>query len=60
MGINTVHISGQQNNCYEGRGLIKQLLELAKDHIEILVGGGVNADVIYFVNTFLQSLCAPQ
>lgn len=46
LGINTILTSGQQNSCYEGRGLIKQLLELAGDHMDILIGGGVNADVI--------------
>lgn len=46
LGINTILTSGQQNTCYEGRGLIKQLLELAKDDIAILIGGGVNAEVI--------------
>lgn len=57
LGINTILTSGQQNNCYEGRGLIKQLLELAKDDMDILIGGGVNAEVIEKMRREMDACC---
>lgn len=46
LGIKTILTSGQKNNATEGKELIKELVEKAGDDIEILVGSGVNADVI--------------
>lgn len=46
LGINTVLTSGQKNSCYEGRKLIKELVERSNGKIDILVGGGVKADII--------------
>ena len=46
LGINTILTSGQKNSALEGKTLIKELVEKASSHIEILVGSGVNANVI--------------
>lgn len=46
MGIHTILTSGQKNHCIEGKDLIRDLVRLSQGEIEILVGGGVNAQVI--------------
>ncbi|GKX30723.1 copper homeostasis protein CutC [Vallitalea longa] len=46
LGINTILTSGQKNNCYEGRELIKELVCRSDGEVDILVGGGVKADII--------------
>lgn len=46
LGVNIILTSGQEKNCYEGRKLIKELVEKAGDEICILAGAGVNPDVI--------------
>lgn len=46
IGINTILTSGQKNTCTEGRELIKELIRLSGGKVEILVGSGVNADII--------------
>lgn len=46
LGIKTILTSGQKNNAREGKELIKELVEKAGEDIEILVGSGVNAEVI--------------
>ena len=46
LGINTILTSGQKNSCYEGRKLIKELVCRSKGKVDILVGGGVKADII--------------
>lgn len=46
LGINTILTSGQKNSCLAGWELLKELVEKAKDRIEILVGAGVDADAI--------------
>lgn len=46
LGISTILTSGQKNNCYDGRKLITSLIRHAGNDIDILVGAGVNADVI--------------
>ncbi|MBS6643034.1 MAG: copper homeostasis protein CutC [Clostridiaceae bacterium] len=45
-GVNTILTSGQKNTCMEGKELIKELVGISEEKIDILVGGGVNADVI--------------
>ena len=57
LGIHTILTSGQQNTCYEGRGLIKQLLERANGEMEILIGGGVNAEVIQKLRQEMEATC---
>jgi len=46
LGIDIILTSGQSDNCYEGRDLIKNLLKEAGDRIDIMPGAGVNAEVI--------------
>lgn len=45
LGIGTILTSGQKNSCYDGKDLIRQLVEKAGEKIDIMVGGGVR-DVI--------------
>lgn len=51
LGIHTILTSGQKNNCYDGKELIKQLVEKSNGEIDILVGGGVNTEIM---NEMLQ------
>lgn len=46
LGINTILTSGQEDSCSAGKELIRLLVEQAGDEIDILVGGGVSAEVI--------------
>lgn len=50
LGVDTILTSGQCQTCYEGKELIKELLTKA-GNMDILVGGGVNAEVI---ETFIR------
>lgn len=45
LGVHAILTSGGEKNCYEGRNVIKELLDAAEG-VEILIGAGVNADVI--------------
>jgi len=46
LGIDTILTSGQKNHCLEGANVIADLVKKAANRIDIMVGGGVNADVI--------------
>jgi copper homeostasis protein len=46
LGIKTILTSGQKSKCIDGIDLIKELVLRSRGEIDILVGGGVNADVI--------------
>lgn len=46
LGIDTILTSGQAPDCMAGKEVLQKLLALADGRIEILVGGGVNAEVI--------------
>lgn len=46
LSINTILTSGQKNCCMEGKELLKKLVERVGDDIEIMIGSGVNAEVI--------------
>lgn len=46
LGVDTVLTSGQKNSCKEGKDLLKNLLEEEGEDITVMVGGGVNAQVI--------------
>lgn len=46
LGIKTILTSGQESNCVKGKELIKQLVQLSNNEIDILVGGGVDDVVI--------------
>ncbi len=46
LGVDTILTSGQQASAWEGRACIGQMLEQAGDRADILIGGGVNAQVV--------------
>lgn len=46
LGIQTILTSGQRSCCMEGRELIAGLVRAAGGRVDILAGGGVDADVI--------------
>lgn len=46
LGISTILTSGQEENCIKGKALLKKLVRQADNRIDILVGGGVHAEVI--------------
>lgn len=46
LGIHTILTSGQRNTCIEGKDLIAELVKQSNGIIDILVAGGVNAEVI--------------
>lgn len=46
LGVDTILTSGQASDCMAGKEVLKRLLALAGGRIEILVGSGVNAEVI--------------
>lgn len=46
LGVDTILTSGQASDCMKGRDVLKRLINQAAGRIEILVGGGVNAEVI--------------
>ena len=46
LGVNTILTSGQQQSCWEGRELIRRLIEEARGRIDIMAGGGVGSEVI--------------
>ncbi len=55
LGIDTILTSGQKANCMEGKEQIRQWILQAKDRIEILVGSGVNAEVIRRLREEIQA-----
>lgn len=46
LGIDTILTSGQKNHCLAGKELLGKLCEAADERLQILVGGGVTAEVI--------------
>ena len=46
LGIDTVLTSGQKQSAWEGRELLKELIEKADGRIDIMAGAGVGASVI--------------
>lgn len=46
LGIDNILTSGQADNCMEGAECIRSLVQQSAGRIEIMAGGGVNADVI--------------
>ena len=46
LGISTILTSGQKNRCYDGKELIRELVEKAGNRIDIMVGGGVKGTII--------------
>ncbi len=56
LGIDRLLTSGQAPVCTEGIGVLRKLAEQAGERIEILVGSGVNAEVIRLLAESLQSV----
>lgn len=46
LGIKTILTSGQKNSAWEGRDLIKELVEQSAGRIEILAGAGISPETI--------------
>ncbi len=46
LGVDTILTSGQKNSAIEGKKLIQKLIEKAGEDLDILIGSGVNAEVI--------------
>lgn len=46
LGINTILTSGQKQSAWEGRELLKELIEKSKGRIDIMAGAGINASAI--------------
>lgn len=57
LGINTILTSGQAADCVQGKAVLEKLILQAKDRIDILVGGGVNAGVIRRLRRDIQAEC---
>lgn len=49
LGMDTILTSGQAQDCVKGRQVLKKLILQADRRIEILAGGGVNAEVIRYL-----------
>lgn len=46
VGIQTILTSGQKDTCIEGSELLKELIQRSAGKLDILVGSGVNAEII--------------
>lgn len=46
LGIKTILTSGQKNSAWEGRDLLKELVEQSAGRIEILAGAGISPETI--------------
>lgn len=46
LGIHTILTSGQKDNCFDGKELIRQLIKRSGGTVDILVGGGVEDSII--------------
>lgn len=46
LGVNTILTSGQRQSAWEGREVIRRLICQSEGRIDIMAGGGVNAEVI--------------
>ncbi|MDO4270947.1 MAG: copper homeostasis protein CutC [Eubacteriales bacterium] len=46
LGVDTILTSGQRASCAEGAGLLRELVQKSGDRPQILIGAGVNAEVI--------------
>ena len=55
LGIDRILTSGQENSVPEGVGLLKKLIEVAGDRIEILPGGGIQLHNTDFVIEYTKT-----
>jgi len=55
LGINSILTSGQKDTCVAGKELLKELVKLSKNELEILVGSGVEARVIKEIYPVIQA-----
>lgn len=58
LGVDTVLTSGGKASAWQGRETIARLLDRAGDRAQILVGGGVNAQVIRDLRREHPAVCA--
>ncbi len=58
LGVDTILTSGGRASAWQGRETIARLLERAGDRLQILVGGGVNAQVIQDLRRAYPTACA--
>ena len=57
LGVDTILTSGQQADCTAGADLLRALVAKAGEDVQILVGAGVNADVIRDLPTETVTAC---
>lgn len=55
-GVDTILTSGQRENCQEGKEILRELTIKAAGRLEIMAGGGVNAEVIKRLIPALQNV----
>lgn len=58
LGVDTILTSGGRASAWQGRETIARLLERAGDRLQILVGGGINAQVIRDLRQAYPAACA--
>ena len=55
LGISTILTSGQASDCLSGKELLKELVSKSKGEVDILLAGGVNAQVIETMRPYTQA-----
>lgn len=55
LGFDTILTSGQKNVCTEGTELLGELVERSRGRIQIMVGSGVDADVIRAIQSLTKA-----
>lgn len=55
LGVHTILTSGQQDNCYKGRELLKELVKQEDGKITIQVGSGVDAEAIKALQPYTKA-----
>lgn len=57
LGVDTILTSGQAADCMAGKEVLKRLMAQADGRIEILIGSGVNAEVIRQMKKEIHANC---
>ncbi len=57
IGIHTILTSGQENHIQDGLKLVKELVQLSADDINILVGSGVSGDNTWTIYNETKATC---